>query len=78
MWFVASSASLKESRRLLPHFDAQKAYRGAEPLNSKKYNDVMKMAQKYVMFVHPKLYNKLTNTHNSLSQDMGMGSDVLT
>jgi hypothetical protein len=65
---VCSKFCLFKTKQKGPHLDAQKAYQGALPLNSKKYNDVTKLAQKYVMPAHLKWY-KLTITCSSLSQD---------
>jgi hypothetical protein len=66
---VCSKFCLFKTKQKSPHFDVPKAYQGALPFNSKKYDDVMKMAQKYVPPVHLKWYNKLTTTHSRLSQD---------
>jgi hypothetical protein len=65
---VCSTLCLFKTKQKGPHFDAPKAYQGALPLNSKKY-DVMKMAQKYASPVHLKQYNKLMTAHSRLSQD---------
>jgi hypothetical protein len=56
---VCSKFCLFKTKQKGPHFDAPKAYQGALPLNSKKYDDITKMAQKYVPPVHLKQYNKL-------------------
>jgi hypothetical protein len=66
---VCSKFCLLKTKQRSPHVDAPKAYQGALPLNSEKYNDVTKMAQKYVPPVHLKWYNKLTTPHGRLSQD---------
>jgi hypothetical protein len=67
---VCSKFCFFKTKQNGPHFDAPKSYHGALPLNSKKYNDVTKMAQKYVTLVHLKQYNKLTITHSRLNKDM--------
>jgi hypothetical protein len=66
---VCSKFCLFKTKQKGPHFDAPKAYQGSLPFNSKKYDDVMKIAQKYVAPVHLKRYNKLTTIHGRVSQD---------
>jgi hypothetical protein len=65
---VCSKFCLYKTKQKSPHFDAPKAYQGALPFNSKKHDDDMKMAQKYVLPVHLKWYNKLMTTHSRLTQ----------
>jgi hypothetical protein len=66
---VCSKFCLFKTKKKSPHFYALKAYQGALPLNSTKYIDVAKMAQKYVPLVHLKQYNKLTAAHSRLNKD---------
>jgi hypothetical protein len=46
---MCSKFCLFKTKQKTPHFDAPKAYQGALPMNLKKYDDVMKMAQKFVL-----------------------------
>ena len=73
---VCSKFCLFKTKQKTPHFDAPKAYQDALLVNWKKYDDVLKMAQKYALPVQWKWYNELMTIHNSLSQDTGMESDV--
>jgi hypothetical protein len=66
---VCSKFRLFKTKVKSPQFDAPEAYQGALTFDSKRYDNVMKMAQKYVPHVHLKRYNKLTATHSRLSHD---------
>jgi hypothetical protein len=72
---VCSKYSLFKTKQKTPHFDALTACQDAKPLDLKKYDDVLKVVQKYVLPVHLKWYNEMT-THNCLSQDTSMERDV--